>query len=104
MVSEKNILMKIHDSYRWAVAICDKELIGQILSEGIMQLDLTTTFFKGEEMSEDDVKEEIWRCSLEDANFNIVGKKSIGIALELGIIEESGVRKIQGVPFALVLT
>ena len=97
-------MLKIHDSYRLAVAICDKELIGRILSEGIMQLDLTTIFFKGEEMSEDKVKEEIWRCALEDANFNIVGERSIGLALELGLIEESGIRKIQGVPFALVLS
>lgn len=103
-MENKSIMLKIHDSYRWAVAICDKELIGRILTEGIMQLDLTTTFFKGEEMTEDEVKEEIWRCSNEDANFNIVGERSIRIALELGLIEESGIRRIQGIPFALVLS
>lgn len=103
MAEDKNIMLKIHDSYRWAVAICDKELIGRILSEGIMQLDLTTTFFKGEEMTEDEVKEEIWRCANEDANFNIVGEKSVKLAKELGLIIDSGIGRIQGVPFALVL-
>ena len=101
---EKKILVKVHNSYRWAVAICDKELVGRILTEGIMQLDLTTQFFRGTEMNDDEVREEIWRCSNEDANFNVVGENSIGLALELGLIEEDGIRKVQGIPFALVLT
>ena len=43
------------------------------------------------------------RQLLEDACFNIVGKESITIALEVGIIKKEGVHKIKGVPFALVL-
>ena len=40
---------------------------------------------------------------LEDSTFNIVGEKSIKIALETGIITKQGIRKIDGIPFALVL-
>ena len=39
----------------------------------------------------------------EDATFNIVGNKSIKAALKAGIISEEGIKKIQGVQFALVL-
>jgi len=35
--------------------------------------------------------------------FNIVGKESISVALKAGVINEDSIRKIQGVPFTLVL-
>ncbi|MBU2503636.1 MAG: DUF424 family protein, partial [Nanoarchaeota archaeon] len=39
----------------------------------------------------------------EDATFNIVGERSVKIALESGIITKEIVGRIQGIPFALVL-
>ena len=102
-MENKSVLLKVHESYRWIVAICDKDLVGKILSEGIMQLDLTGPFFAGEEVSEEELKEEVWRCSLEDANFNIVGEKSIELVKKFGLIDDSGIRMIRGVPFALIL-
>ena len=39
----------------------------------------------------------------EDATFNIVGKESVSTALKAGIINQSSVTKISGVPFALTL-
>jgi hypothetical protein len=103
MEENKDIVVKVHDSYRWVVAICDKELLGRVLREGKRTLDLSGNFFKGIEMEKKEVLEEIDRCTYEDATFNVVGERSIKIALEAGIIEESGVIKIEGIPFALVL-
>lgn len=97
------LLFKIHESYRWVVSLCDKDLYGRKLKEGVKALDLTGPFFKGEEMDETQVKEEITRLTKEDATFNIVGHRSVKIALELGIVESEGVLKVEGVPFALVL-
>lgn len=102
-MGDKNFLLKVHDSYRWTVAICDKEIFGKILIEGNRQLDVSGQFFSGKEMDKEEVKNEVWRCSLEDANFNIVGERSIKLAKELGLIDDSGVGLIQGIPFALVL-
>jgi hypothetical protein len=98
-----DILVNVHDSYRWVVAICDKDLIGRQLIEGERALDLSGNFFKGVEMSDEEVFEEISRCVDEDATFNIVGERSIRLALEAGIIFPEGVMRIEGVPFALVL-
>lgn len=97
------IVLKVHESYRWVVAVCDKELIGRKLLEGKRALDLSGPFFDGEEMSERAVKEEVIRCNREDATFNFVGEKSVGVAKELGIVKDEGVVEIDGVPFALVL-
>jgi len=97
-------LFKIHKSYRLVVAICDKDVYGKMLTEGIRQLDLTGSFFQGEEVDEAGLKEKIIDCSKEDATFNIVGKNSIRIAKEIELIKDEGVLEIEGVPFALVLS
>jgi len=102
-MGEKNILLKVHKSYRWVVAVCDKELYGNKFVEDKKQLDLTGEFFHGDEMNCDEVKNEIERCALEDATFNIVGENSVRIAKEMGVVVDGGVSEIKGIPFALVL-
>lgn len=39
----------------------------------------------------------------EDATFNIVGKKSIELALKHGIVLKEGIKEIHGIPFAMIL-
>ncbi len=68
-----------------------------------MALDVSGDFFRGDEMSEDGVREEVIRCNKEDATFNFVGKNSVRIAKELGLVSDEGVIEIEGVPIALVL-
>ncbi len=97
------MLVKIHDAYRVVVAICDTDLYGRKLEEGKMQLDLSADFFKGEEKTKDEVREIIMDMKKEDATFNIVGEKSVNLALEEGVIKSEGIIKIEGVPVALVL-
>lgn len=97
------MLVKIHKSYRTVVAICDSDLIDKKFEGKDLQLDLTTEFFNGDEMSEQKTLELIKSASLEDATFNIVGKQAINIALKTGIIGKKGIKKIQGIPVALTL-
>lgn len=98
-----DILLKIHKSYRWVVAICDKDVFGRKLIDGEKTLDISGEFFNGKLMSDEEAKKEIIRCNNEDATFNFVGEKSVSIAKKLGIVKDSGIIKIQGVPFALAL-
>ena len=97
------LFVKIHKSYRDVVSICDCELIGKYFEEDEKQLDIKESFYKGEEFDEEKTKEIIKKMSAEDATFNIIGKKAIQCAIDSGIISEKGVKKIKGVPFALVL-
>jgi hypothetical protein len=97
------MLVKIHKSYRWVVAVCDNDLIGHKLEEGEKALDLAGNFFRGEEMSVEETMEVLQDCAMEDATFNFVGKESVGIAKELGLVKDEGVLEIQGIPVALVL-
>lgn len=96
------MLIKIHKSYRYVVAICDSDLLGKKFEEGNMTLEVGT-FFEGEEKSESEASEIIKDASREDATFNIVGEKATQLALKVGIIGKEGIRKIQGIPIALTL-
>ena len=116
-----NILLKVHESYRWVVAVCDADVFGRKLvsprddsgePDGKRVLDVSGDFFSskddsgepnGKVFSIDEAREEIVRCAQEDATFNFVGKESVELAKELGIVKDEGVVEIDGVPFALVL-
>jgi hypothetical protein len=100
---EKEFLVKIHKIYRWVVAICDKELGGLKIEEGNKQLDLSGNFFKGEPKSADELKEIIRDSLSEDSTFNIIGKKSCQLCKEIGLIEETGIKTIDDIPYALIL-
>jgi hypothetical protein len=95
--------IKIHESYRKVVALSDKELIGKKFVEGKKQLDVRENFYKGEEISDEVIKERLQSLAADDSTFNIVGMKSVEAALDAEVIGEECVGKVDGIPFALVL-
>lgn len=97
------MLVKIHNAYRKIVAICDSELLGKTFEEGRAVLNLKENFYKGDDKNEQETIEIMKDLTGEDATFNIVGKQSCNLALKAGIISEEGIKKVQGIPFALVL-
>lgn len=94
--------VNIISSYRNVIAIADKELIGQIFEEGNKQLDVKESFYKGEEKTLEEVKKIINEWSREDATFNLVGEKTTQIAIEMGIINEEEIKKIDNIPYSMV--
>ncbi len=99
----KNYRVKIHNSYRDIIAICDSDLIGRKFEEDKLQIHVKESFFNGEEMNEEQVSNIIQEGKTEDVTFNIIGENSVNIALKQGLITEEGIIKIQGIPVALVL-
>ena len=95
--------IKIHKAYRMIIALADSDLIGKNFEEGKKQIEVKSSFFKGEKKTRDEVIKILKSMYKEDATFNIVGKESISCALEAGIIKENGIIKIDGIPIALVL-
>jgi len=88
--------LKIHSTPNGdVVAICDAVLIGKILSQGKMRIDLEkySGFYIGEK-----VEPESAIAALRAApNANIVGEKSLAAAKTAGL-EVSGAIKIGGIP------
>jgi hypothetical protein len=97
------MFVRIVDSYRYVVAVCDSELLGKRFEEGLFQLDVKESFYGRDEKSESETIEILKKMRREDATFNIVGKKSVRTALKAGIINEESIGKVQGVEFAIVL-
>lgn len=93
--------MKISErSGKRIVAVCDRELIGRVLSEGncVLDLDSHASFYKGEPADRADVEEALGRFD----SANLVGKKAVAIAVGLGIAREQDIRYINGVPHVQV--
>lgn len=93
--------IKIHKSYRPVVALCDSNLLGKRFESGVYQLHITESFYKGEELSKEEVLKLLKKWAIEDATFNIAGHESIKTAIEAGIINENSIGKIQEIPYAL---
>lgn len=95
--------VKVHESYRKVIAICDSDLLGKKFEEGKLQLDVRESFYGGREVSEEELSKIMEWESSNDSTFNIVGEKSVDLALKEGVISEGNVSKISDIPFALLL-
>ena len=81
------------------MSICDGNLIGKTFEEGKKILNVSKGFYHGEPMFEKDILNLI----KENALLNIVGEESVNFALRNELIEKDGVKKIKGIPYALLL-
>jgi hypothetical protein len=80
------------------VAACDYELLGKCFKEKNYQIDITPEFYKDLKVSK-----ETFMAHLHSATIiNIVGKRVTEYAIEAGVLEESGIITINGVPHAQI--
>jgi len=97
------MLIKIHESYRNVVALADKELLGKKFTQDKRQLDLTTTFYDGNEIDEQKAIPLLQQYAEQDSTFNIVGKKAIETAKKAGVITNELISTVDNIPFAILL-
>lgn len=95
--------IKVYEAYRTVVAICDSGLLGKTFEKDKLQLDVRENFYKGQEISAEALIPIITNYAKEDATFNIVGQEAVSTALKAGIISKEGIKKVQGIPYAMVL-
>jgi len=79
------------------IAVCDSKHIGKIYEEGALQLDLTGSFFLGDNTEEKEIIELIQKCR----SAFIVGKKSTSITKKY--YPDCTIREIKGVPFINII-
>jgi len=97
------MLVKVHNSYRVTVAICDSNLLDKSFEEAEKEIIIGKNFYGGEEKTESEILKIIQDYSEADATFNIVGPESVALALKAKLIKKDGITKIQEIPIALVL-
>ena len=92
------MIIKEHktEDERKILAICDSDLVCKRFEEGNRQIDLNSGFYNGEEKSEKEAANMIKGAYL----VNIVGEKSIKMAIDMGIVDKKNIIKIKGIPHA----
>ena len=91
------MILKLHKRVdKVIVAVCDSELLGKKFEEGKLQLDLTSNFYNGDEKEDLIIGDTIRNAD----SINLVGEKSIQLAIDEELIDESQVKKIAGIPYA----
>ncbi len=81
------------------LVVTDKDILGTIVEEGKLQLDLTKEFYNGTEKSEKEVRGLI----KEATHLHLTGQATIAIAVELDVIEADRILWVQSVPHAQVV-
>ncbi len=95
------IYFKKHRTENGAIiAMCDSDLIDKVLQEGAIEINIKdySSFYKGELITP--VQAEALINTKEIFSANVVGSKSVEIAMKSAIIEKGHIKTINSVPYA----
>lgn len=77
-------------------AVCDEDCLDKKYKEGKLSLHVDPGFYDGIRISEEEFAYYFRRCTIA----NLVGKKAVALAVELGFVNEANVITIDGTPHA----
>ncbi len=94
------MLLKVHRSRDLGdvVAVCDRELLNQTISHERLSLTITEAFYGNTPATEDEVREALKHAG----NINLIGVRSVSLAIAMGILTQSGCMMIGIVPHAQI--
>ncbi len=91
------ISLKIHRrGGEHLLAACDSELLDRTLSEGKARMTVHSSFYHAESGDSDALRSRLSMATIA----NLVGERSVAVAVEMGLVEEDCVIFIEGVPHA----
>lgn len=97
------ISIKIYETHPRIIAVCDSNLLGKNFEEGKVQIEIREDFYKGNFYSLEEAEKILKKLSEDYCSFNIVGEKSIEIAIKLNLINKENILYIRGIPIAISL-
>ena len=80
------------------VSVCDAGLVGKTLNEGKVVISLSRDYFQKEVIEEEKVADLLNECSIA----NLVGEKTVALAISLGLAKEISVKRLCGIPFLML--
>ena len=95
------IYAKLHPTEQGVMlAMCDELLIDRVLTDSKIEMNIRdySEFYKGRLVSIKEAEKMLKADNI--CSINVVGKESIGTALNAGIITMKSVKKIESVPYA----
>jgi len=84
---------------RKIIAVCDKELLGKKFKEKDRQLDLSSKFYKGKELDDDNLKKLLKTAYI----INAAGEKTTNFLIKNKIIQKENIIYIENIPHAQCL-
>lgn len=78
------------------VAACDKELVGNTYKEGELRIEVSRGFYEGEDASEEMLVNRLSMATIA----NLVGERTIEVAVRHKYVEEACILYIDGIPHA----
>ena len=91
------IYMKVYNiSNEILVAACDAELVGKTLREGEIEFHISKEFYVDVLGDEEMLKKHLAKATIA----NLVGHRAVKCGIEMGLIDEENILKIEGVPHA----
>ena len=78
--------------------ICDAELLGKKIIEGDLTMHISENYYGERFVEQDEAKSLLNNSSI----INMAGKKTISLALELGIGTEKAIKIVSDVPFLII--
>jgi len=94
------MFLKIHRSRDTGdvVAVCDRELLNTTISHEKLTVTITDSFYGNTPATEDEVRDALKNAG----NINIIGERSVTIAIGMGLLTKSGCIMIGNVPHAQI--
>ena len=78
--------------------ICDPDLVDKTLDDGNTKIKINPNYYAERDVDEHEAKGLLEKCN----SINMVGEKTISLAISLGLGSEKSVRRIEGVPFLIL--
>ncbi|MFO7619352.1 MAG: DUF424 family protein [Thermoplasmata archaeon] len=92
------IIAKLHKAGSEAIlAACDPDLSGKVLEDGDIRLDMGSSFFGRDEVTEDEFRGMLAVAT----SANIVGERAVKIAIDMKCVHPDAVARISGIPYAM---
>ena len=80
------------------ISICDLELVGKILKDGELVVNLSKEFFQEYIIEEEQAPELLKSCSIA----NLVGTRIVALAINLRLANKYSIKHISGIPFLMI--
>ena len=78
--------------------MCDAELIGKEVVDGELKIHISENYYGKQIVEKDEALSMLKSASI----LNLVGKKTISLAIDLGIGSKDGVKIISDIPFLII--
>ncbi|HZD44304.1 MAG TPA: DUF424 domain-containing protein [Methanomicrobiales archaeon] len=80
------------------MAICDRELLNTTIRHEEMEIFISDKFYGSVPVTEEEVRSALQKAD----NVNLMGKRSVGLAIQMGLVCENGCIYLGSIPHAQI--